>query len=328
MILREKDSLGLKWYEFAQKLKISPRTLADWKREEVTISEVSAIEISKLTNISIPKIHSVIDWRVHFQNAGKIGGKNKFLKYGSVSGNEIYRKTKWKEWWETIGQHKKPAPGFQLIKKIKIPKENALLAEFIGILLGDGNISRYNIGITLSIFEDKYIQYVQTVIKKLFGVSPRLFKHKKSKAVSIIVNRKALVDFCQKVGFQAGNKVRHQVDIPSWIKENEVFSKECVRGLFDTDGCFFTHNYIVNKKIYSYPKIAFTSASLPLVFSVAETLINFGINVRISKNRKDLRIEDKKHVIKYINEIGTHNDKHWQKIKQWKVAPNGKATVC
>ena len=93
-ILRAKNSLELKWYEFAQKLKISPRTLADWKREEVTISEDSAKKISKLTNIAIPKNHSITDWRIHLQNAGKIGGRSRFIKHGSVSIDEEYRKKK------------------------------------------------------------------------------------------------------------------------------------------------------------------------------------------------------------------------------------------
>lgn len=314
--------------EFAKKLKISKRTLADWTREEITISEIGARKISKLIGKPIPKEHTVIDWRMHFKKAGKIGGRNKFITYGSVGGNEKYRKNKWQHWWENIGQYKKKAKGFNSLIKIKIPRKSKLLAEFIGILLGDGNMSPYQIGITLSVEEKKYIQYVCTIVKKLFDVAPTVLKHKRSKAVTIIVSRKLLVDFCVKVGFKMGNKVIHQVDIPSWIKENTAFSRECIRGLIDTDGCFFNHSYVVSGKRYSYMKIAFTNASRPLVLSVAKTLINSGFNVRMSKNHKDARIEDTNFVIKYINEIGSHNEKHLQKIRKWKVALNGKATVC
>ena len=125
-----------------------------------------------------------------------------------------------------------------------------------------------------------------------------------------------------------GNKVVHQVDIPEWIKNNKAFSRECIRGLFDTDGCFFVHNYVSKGRKYSYLKIAFTSASLPLLSSVAKTLINFGFNVRITKNHKDVRIEDSKYVLKYIREIGSHNQKHLDKIKKWKVAGAVNGTVC
>ncbi|MBI3888514.1 helix-turn-helix domain-containing protein [Candidatus Nomurabacteria bacterium] len=327
-ILKAQKILGLTGVKLAKKLNISQRTLTDWTREKITISQVSAQTISKLINVPIPKNHTVIDWRTHFQKAGKIGGKNKFLKYGSVGGNEKYRKEKWEEWWEEIGQYKKPAKGFLTLAKIKIPRKSKLLAEFIGILLGDGNISAYHVGIALSSEEKNYIKYVSSVIQKLFGVSPKIFKHKSANAVSIIVNRKLLVDFCQKFGFEMGNKVMHQVDMPEWIKTNKVFSRECIRGLIDTNGCFFTHSYIVRGKKYSYLKIAFTSASRPLLSSFAKTLINSGFNVRISKNQKDVRIDDTRFVNKYIKEIGSHNEKHLQKIRKWKVALNGKAAVC
>jgi len=306
--------LGLTRTEFAKKLKISKRTLADWTREEITISEVSAKMISKLIGKPIPMNYKIISWKLHFQKAGKIGGKNKFKMYGNVGGDEKYRKEKWQEWWKSIGQYQKPAFGFKTLIKIQIPKKSKLLAEFVGIMLGDGNISPYHIGITLSSEEKKYIEYVRTIICKLFGITPAVFRHKRSKAVTIIVNRKELVNFCQKIGYRIGNKVLHQVDIPEWIKKNKIFSKECVRGLVDTDGCFFSHNYIVGRKKYSYLKIAFTNTSTPLVLSVQKILINSGFNVRISKNGKDVRIEDHFSVEKYIREIGTHNHKHLEKI--------------
>lgn len=89
---------------------------------------------------------------------------------------------------------------------------------------------------------------------------------------------------------------------------------------------FFSQLYCWRKK-YSYLKIAFTSASIPLVISVREILINFGFNVRISKNHKDIRIEDNKYVCKYIKEIGSNNDKHLQRMKR-KVAGAVNGTVC
>ena len=314
-ILKAQKSLGINQYKLAQKLKISQRTLYDWTREKITISQSKAQELSKISGISIPKNYTIIDWRLRFQKAGKIGGKNKFLKHGSVGGNEGYRKEKWEKWWNTVGKFKKNPPDFKALIKIRIPRKSKLLAEFVGILLGDGNISPYHVGITLSLEEKKYSHYVQKIIKELFGVTSSVYKHKRSNAVTITVNRKNLVDFCQKVGFEIGNKIKHQVDIPIWIKNNKIYSRECIRGLFDTDGCFFSHNYIARGKRYSYLKIAFTSASVPLILSVREILINFGFNVRISKNHKDIRIEDDKYVLKYIKEIGSHNDKHLQRIK-------------
>lgn len=332
-ILRANNILGLQWKEFARILNISPRTLADWKREVIDISEISARQISKLTNIPIPKNHTVIDWRLHFQRIGKIGAKSRFAKYGRVALDEKYRKEKWRQWWEDIGKYKKPAEGFTTLKAIKIPKKSKVLAEFIGILLGDGHISQYQIGVTLSAKEKQYIHYICGVIRKLFGVVPTIVRQKVAKAVTIVVSRKLLVNFCQEVGFEMGNKISHQVDIPEWIKENQAFTRECLRGLVDTDGCFFTHSYVISGKRYSYLKIAFTSASTPLRLSVEKILINLGYSVRMSSirvnsNGRDVRIDDAKFVAKYIDEIGSHNQKHLDKIRKWKDATNGKSAVC
>ena len=314
-ILEAEKILNFTDLKLANELNISRRTIYEWKNERTTISQIATKKISKLANLPIPQNYKIIDWRLHLQKAGKIGGRNKFNMYGSVAMDEKHRKEKWKQWWENIGKYKKSAPGFQTLIKIKIPRKNKLLAEFVGIMLGDGGISQYHIAITLSNKEKKYILFVSAIVTILFSVKPKIYKLKNLNAVDIVVNRKHLVDFCQQIGLVRGNKVKQQVDIPKWIKENRKFSQACIRGLIDTDGCFYTNSYYVNGKKYSYFKIAFTSASLPLIQSVSKTLINFGINARISKNHKDVRIEGQKSVYRYIKLVGTHNDKHSQKMK-------------
>jgi intein/homing endonuclease len=280
------------------------------------------LKISELAKLPIPKKYKIVYWRLHLQKAGKIGGRNRFNTYGSVALDENYRKEKWREWWDMHGQYKKKAPGFQSIIKIKKPIKNKLLAEFVGIMLGDGGVNKYHTTITLSNKEKQYVFFVSKIINKLFNIKPKIYKLKYANAVDIVVNRKQLVDFCQKIGLVKGNKVKQQIDIPEWIKENRTFVRECIRGLVDTDGCFYMNSYIIGDKRYSYFKIAFTNASLPLVNSVAKALINFGIKARISRNKKDVRIEGSKYVLKYITEIGSHNFKHLQKIKAWKKSNN------
>ncbi len=201
---------------------------------------------------------------------------------------------------------------------IRIPKKDNFLASFTGIMLGDGGVAPYHIHITLSNKEVKYKNYIVKLIKHLFRIDPKIHKLKYANAIDIVVQRKQLVDFCQSIGLVLGNKVKQQIDVPIWIKENKEFSKECLRGLIDTDGCFYTNTYFSNGKKYKYLKIAFTSASKPLISSVLNTLNEFGYKARITKDKKDVRIENSEHVLKYIQEIGTNNDKHLQKINDWK----------
>lgn len=319
-ILNVKKVLNLTESGLAQKLGISQRTLREWRKERITVSQVALEKMSQWSRLLIPKDHVVIDWKLHYQKAGRIGAKAKLEKYGNVGGDEKYRKEKWKEWWEKTGQYKNNHPGFQSLIKIKIPKTTKKLAEFAGIMLGDGGVAPYHICITLSSEEGEYKQYIVNLVTDLFGTVPKIHKLKYAKAINIVVQRKELVDFCQEIGLVKGDKIRQKIDIPDWIKDNKNFRQECIRGLIDTDGCFYTNSYFVNGKKYSYFKIAFTSASVPLIDSVAKILRDFGINARISKNHRDVRIEGVDFVNKYIKEIGSHNQKHLDKIKQWNAS--------
>jgi hypothetical protein len=160
-----------------------------------------------MSGIPIPKKHTIINWNLHYQNAGRLGAITKLSKYGKVTNDEEYRKEMWKKWWEKEGKYRAVPKGFITTKQIKIPKKSKILAEFIGILLGDGHISKYQVGITLSSDEKQYRGYVAKLVFKLFGITPTIVNHKSRKATTIVVSRKSLVEFCQKFGFVGGNNL-------------------------------------------------------------------------------------------------------------------------
>lgn len=92
-----------------------------------------------------------------------------------------YRKKRWHEWWNEEGKYKKhpiinaPAPFNQ-------PPYSLELAEFIGIILGDGSLSKNQLTITLHKFDDKdFISYVKNLIKRLLGVAPSVYRFQKGK---------------------------------------------------------------------------------------------------------------------------------------------------
>lgn len=61
-------------------------------------------------------------------------------------------------------------------KKIKHPKPSELLAEFIGIFLGDGSFgNKYQIVISWNHrCEQNYAKYIQKMILKLFGLDSKM----------------------------------------------------------------------------------------------------------------------------------------------------------
>jgi hypothetical protein len=191
------------------------------------------------------------------------------------------------------------------------PARSEQLAEFCGIMLGDGGISAYQIMITLHRENDKeYALYVTSLIQALFGLIPSMYEKKSSLAIDLVISRIGLTDFLvNKCGLKRGNKIKQSADIPSWIKENEAFKIACVRGLVDTDGSIFTHSYISKGKQYSYKKLSFTSVSSPLLESVQKIFIEKGLRARIG-SVYDVRLDSKSDMQDYFGIFGSQNPKH------------------
>ncbi|CAN5757256.1 hypothetical protein BH11PAT2_BH11PAT2_02400 [soil metagenome] len=285
----------------------SERTIRDWRREKNRMSLVAAKLMSEKTGVSIP-IHSISNRYAHTSAAGKKGYASVVKKYGSLPKNEVLRCEAWRAWWETIGRFE--ANPIYTPKQIVIPPVTIELAEFVGIMIGDGGISSHQIRISLHHIDDlAYCSYVTTLAEKLFGVKPTI-QHRPTLSVNdIVISRIELVRYLHNLGLPQGNKIKQKIDIPLWIKKDKEFSRACLRGLIDTDGCIFTHTYSVNGKKYSYKKIDFTSASEPLRQSVYELLLAEGMHPRYVKN-SGVRLESKADVKNYFASISSSNPKH------------------
>jgi len=315
-LLKAKKQLNFSsWALFAKKIGVHRRTLSDWKREEYSLPLKALKRVCKISGLEEPSNIKIKEpfWYVH--KGGRAGGLAVYKKYGRIGGDPEYRKKKWYEWWEREGKYKctfinRPEP-------IRKPDYSKDLAEFVGIVLGDGSISKSQVTITLHQKDDKeYSEFVVELIKKLFNVPVGTYKRKHCLAVNYNVSHSELVRFCvETLGLKQGNKIKQRVDIPDWVKQNKSYSIACVRGLLDTDGCVFTHRYKVNGKWYSYKKIAFTSYSKPLRQSVFNIFKNNGVNSRLSRNR-DVRVDSIEDVQSYFKIFGFHNPKHLRRYRK------------
>lgn len=310
-----KESLRIAWNELAEICGTSPRNLNDWRNEKISMSFVSVERLCRKRKCAIPKEIVLKDAYWYVTKGARAGGKAVVKKYGVVGGDPEHRKKKWREWWKTEGKLNpqsitQPWP----FKKPDFSKE---LAEFVGILLGDGGISENQVTVSLNrVTDGEYRVFVQRLIRKLFDVPTGLYFDKQSLAERIVISRSALVSYLTSmVGLKQGNKIGQQVDIPAWIKEDRVYSIACVRGLVDTDGCAIIHRYLSKGKAYRYKKVGFTSRSYPLLQSVSGIFSDLGIKHRIMKNGWDIRIEAKEEVEKYFQMVGTHNPKHLERYK-------------
>lgn len=115
-----------------------------------------------------------------------------------------------------------------------------------------------------------------------------------------------------------GNKIRQQIDIPKWISENPLYSRYFVRGLFDTDGGFYTHNHMVTGKHYTNIGFCFCSLSLPLVISIAQILRKYDINPHIEAKGTKIYLNSQKDIVQYLNVIGSSNPRIYNKFNNWR----------
>jgi hypothetical protein len=203
-------------------------------------------------------------------------------------------------------------------KTVNYPEKSLLLAEFFGIMLGDGCISWYQIKITLHRFNDaQYIRFINNLIYVLFNVKPAIYTYPndsiKKSVVDIVVSSRSIVEYLIAHGLVIGNKVRQQVIVPEWILENPDYKLACLRGLVDTDGCVYTNTYRVNSKEYSYKKIAFSNRSIPLLLFAYEILKDMELSP-VMTNGIDVRITGQKKVTQYMQIVGTNNEKHLKRF--------------
>lgn len=304
------QKLRLNLKEIADLLKISSRTLSDWKREKFNPDSVTINKLSKLSSLSIPK-YKILDKYWYVNKGAKIGGIKAYKLYGLLGNKKTRAKGGWMSW---IKRKNDPDLWKKYLNTFSKPQESEELAEFIGIMLGDGGLTRGQITIYLSSITDrKYAKYVIALIKKLFGLSASMSEVKKSHVLRIGISGINVVKYLVEKGLIIGNKVRLQVGVPDWIWKNNGYIKSCIRGLIDTDGCFVIHRYIVKEKKYQYPKMSFSNKSEPILNFVYQGLKKLGYNPKRTIEF-DVWLHNQNEVMRYFDEIGVNNIKPNVKI--------------
>ncbi|MCU0642164.1 MAG: LAGLIDADG family homing endonuclease [archaeon] len=205
-------------------------------------------------------------------------------------------------------------------------KEEAI-AEFVGIMLGDGHIGIYNtkagdkmklhrtIKVSLDSRNKQYIDYVKGIMRSVLEVEPHLNYKKKENAVDIATHKKDKLDYLLN---EIGLKIS-----PKWekMKIPEPYSKGklgllVLKGLFDTDGCLsvYDNNGVV------YPRIEIRLCPSPAQEQVSAILSEFGFEYKVQnleRGKTRVRISGKKQLEKWFELIGSANSTHINKAKHF-----------
>jgi len=300
----------------ALRIGITERSFRDWLREKTLMTETALVSFCVFAKIERPKNIHFVEKYWYTKKGAALGGKAKVQKYGYYFGDEAHRKSKWREWWDKKGSVDRNK--ILIARKITIPQKSVDLSEFTGIMLGDGGITNRQVVITLNGVDDKeFVTYVMRMIERIFKTKPSLLQIKDSKAVNIVISSTNLVLFCKNtLGLKIGNKLKQKVDIPLWIYEDIEYQKACIRGLVDTDGCFFTEKHPYKGKIYEYGRLNFVSYSPYLQDSVYKILTTLGFHPTKRRLNKAVQLENKQEICNYFKVIGTSNEKHRRKFER------------
>jgi len=274
------------YLEYKEDLGISYTTFKRYYREELLLPFNVATSLSKISGINWRnfEIKRLMNDNWGQKKGGKIGYKNMIKKHFKKV--ERYRKSPEKA---LIGKNK---------KEIKTPQLNEELAEFIGICLGDGTLTKYFLRLSLNYKNEKpYSLYITDLCKKLFGVLPSHSKEKNKNTLNLKLFSVNVCKFLhEKFGLPYGDKIKNEARIPFQILKNEKLFFSCIRGLVDTDGTigrngirFFSFNKILLSQIIKFNEI---------------------YNVFTSSDTATIGTSSKKKIADYFTKVGTSNLKY------------------
>ena len=286
--------------------------MTDWKRGKYSIpSQHFEKLITFMPDPEALAYQTKEDWWFT-SKAGEIGGKVSYQKHGLLGTKESRSRGGLNSY---AARKNNPSDIFKK-NDITVPQISEKLAEFIGILIGDGNMTAYQVSVALDAETDKgYVNFVTNLMFEFFGLQPTIRKVKNSRCNTITISSIQLVNHLHSLGILKGHKINQGLDIPFWIQEDLEFSKACLRGIFDTDGCIFQEIHRIGIKLYAYPRLSFVSASPTLLDTIFQVLSNLEFTPKLRHNRVNL--EKRSDIDDYFHVVGSSNIKHWERYKQF-----------
>jgi len=171
-----------------------------------------------------------------------------------------------------------------------LPKRTGDLAEFVGVMLGDGNIFKFPRTEALTVASNAknigFIRRYSLLIEKIFSKKPTLNKPYGG-CVRIRLYQKGI---SRRLGIPTGSRKNCNTKIPFWILQNKEYLKRYLRGLYEAEGSFCVH-----KPTYTY-KFLFSNKNKSLLKNVYQALEILGFHPHKSKDK--IQVSKKEEVYK------------------------------
>ncbi len=268
-------------------------SMKKYYNESLLLPSKVAILLTKKSSINLKEfgIKGIVPDNWGCVKGGKIGYKNMTKKYSHKL--NLWRKRGGK----TTGVKYPRNLADRTIKEVKIPKMNEKLAEFIGICLGDGTLTKYFMRISFDPrYEMSYLDYISNLCLNLFEIKTTSRKEKGRNLIYIELRSVKICKFLHETcGLPYGDKIKNKSKIPEVIVKNINLSCSCLRGLVDTDGSI--RNYV-----------NFWSNN-PIIIKQVEEL-NQKLKIFTTSNEKFVSTGVWNNVIRYFKIVGSSNLKH------------------
>lgn len=272
--------LGLNSDQVGELIGITGRSFRDWISGKTLPKKEALKRLSNVTGVGLPNI---IEEREEWWSGrvnGPRGAKKSLELYGvtltsadrAKGGRNSQRvRRENPEYYRGL--------GCKVANEFEVPDYSDKLAEWVGIVLGDGCLTRGQCEVSLHIRDDaEYSKYVADLVRGLFGCSPSILIYQKQNLRRVCISGVKFVEILQSFGLKVGDKMKNKIDIPGWIKDDPQYLRVCMRGLFDTDGGTFTHNHTVNGYRYLHFGLTLTSGSSSLLASYRKGLEDNGFS--------------------------------------------------
>ncbi len=278
-------------------LKLSYSTYKKYKYGMLSTPVDVFHKISNVSKISTLHYGKILQSNWGAVKGGKIGIRSLYKKYGKERFSE----------WRRAAAYRNPFFRSK-VKSIRYPKENEALGEFIGIVLGDGTLTKYFVRITGDKITDYFYfkEYVPKLIQKLFGIKPSI-SFDNSRIYVIVLSVRLCEYLNKKWELPYGDKILNKAHIPRRLFENSSMLKACIRGLIDTDG-------YIGKDGDSFC-VRFTSHN-PILFKEVNRAMNMYDLISFSYG-KELGTRSKDRILRYMEKIGCSNLKNAIRFKEY-----------
>ena len=185
-------------------------------------------------------------------------------------------------------------------------KKTPGLAEFMGIMIGDGHISHFQIVISLGNKEKEYAYYIVELFNNIFDARPKIAA-RSSGYLDVYFGSVDLVKWFREQGL-VSNKVKSQVCVPAWIMSRRDFMKRFIKGFFDTDGSIYRLKY--------GRQIAFRNESAPILQALQVMLRKLEYKPSVISSGK-VYLTRKEDIQKFFREVSPANRRHIQRFRSF-----------